>query len=284
MIGVVQKRKIKEEKVKKHLLLVILFLLAVPFIFMAGNSSAKGRYGSDVNDFCLDSDPYVGDCLLCHTANSKADPHPGRDAIIDDDLCYFCQSDSACGGGPVDNDNDGYDNSTDCDDNDAAINPGATEDCTDGIDNDCDNLVDAQDPDAQNCPLTCTDDDADTYSIEGGDCGAVDCNDSDFTVNPGVVEDCADGVDNDCDNKDDCADSDCVGDPACQSSGTCSDYNDKTSCNADSSCSWGGGKNKSCQDAGGTEPPSNCSDYDGTDAATCSAADCRWNKKKLTCN
>jgi hypothetical protein len=35
---------------------------------------------------------------------------------------------------------------------------------------------------------------------------------------------------------------------------------------------------------GGTEPPSNCSDYDETDAATCSAAGCRWNKKKLTCN
>jgi len=267
---------------KKHLLLGILFVLAVPLVFMAGNSSAKGRYGSDVNNFCLDTDPYVGDCLLCHTAASKSDEHPGKDAIINDDLCYFCPSDSACGGGPVDNDNDGYDNSVDCDDNDAAINPGATEDCVDGIDNDCDNLVDAQDPDAQNCPVTCTDTDGDGYSVEGGDCGQVDCDDSDPFVSPGEAESCSNNIDDDCDNNTDCADSACTGDPDCLA-GSCSDYGDKTSCNADPSCSWGGGKNKSCQDAGGTEPPSTCSEYDGQEQV-CKDNGCRWNKKKLTCN
>ena len=34
---------------------------------------------------------------------------------------------------------------------------------------------------------------------------------------------------------------------------------------------------------GGTEPPSTCSEYNG-DEATCKANNCRWNKKKLTCN
>jgi len=35
----------------------------------------------------------------------------------------------------------------DCDDNESSINSGATEDCSDGVDNDCDGLVDATDPD-----------------------------------------------------------------------------------------------------------------------------------------
>ncbi len=45
-----------------------------------------------------------------------------------------CNPDPANGGG-------------DCDDTDASVNPGMTEVCDDGIDNDCDGLVDANDPD-----------------------------------------------------------------------------------------------------------------------------------------
>jgi hypothetical protein len=44
----------------------------------------------------------------------------------------------------------------------------------------------------------CTDKDKDRYSIEGGDCGAVDCNDNDKSIYPGASELC-DGKDNDCD-------------------------------------------------------------------------------------
>ncbi len=45
---------------------------------------------------------------------------------------------------------------------------------------------------------TCTDADGDLYSVEGDDCGAVDCNDGDISVNPGATEACGDGIDNDC--------------------------------------------------------------------------------------
>ena len=73
-------------------------------------------------------------------------------------------------------------NSEDCNDANAAIKPGALELC-DGIDDDCDGLID------DDCQ---TDNDGDGYS------SLVDCDDDDSSVNPGVPEVC-DGIDNDCD-------------------------------------------------------------------------------------
>lgn len=49
----------------------------------------------------------------------------------------------------TDADADGYPVSTDCDDAEPAINPGAAEVCDDGIDNDCDTNTDSADTD---CP------------------------------------------------------------------------------------------------------------------------------------
>ncbi len=45
----------------------------------------------------------------------------------------------------------------------------------------------------------CSDTDQDGYSPDGGDCGEVDCDDSDDTVSPGHEEVCGDGIDNNCD-------------------------------------------------------------------------------------
>jgi hypothetical protein len=47
----------------------------------------------------------------------------------------------------VDEDNDGFAANIDCNDSNAAVNPGAIEICDDITDNDCDNLTDCEDAD-----------------------------------------------------------------------------------------------------------------------------------------
>jgi hypothetical protein len=117
---------------------------------------------------------------------------------------------SAANGGCGDGDGDGfYDQAgcppVDCDDTNAAINPGATEICNDGIDNDCDGTVD----NATTGLLTWYPDaDSDGYGDSSApllSCAqpvgytlvAGDCNDGDLNIRPGVFELC-DGVDNNC--------------------------------------------------------------------------------------
>lgn len=108
-------------------------------------------------------------------------------------------------GGCNDEDGDGYGNpgssacfndQTDCNDNDATINPGATEVCGNNVDDDCDGSID------EGCQVdeSCTDEDNDGYAIEGDSCGQVDCDDNDPNINPGEEELC-DGVDNDCNSQ-----------------------------------------------------------------------------------
>ncbi|HHT9124357.1 MAG TPA: PQQ-dependent sugar dehydrogenase [Candidatus Brocadiia bacterium] len=53
-------------------------------------------------------------------------------------------------------------NNGDCDDTDSSVNPGTTEICDDGVDNDCDWLVDCNDPDCGCDPLCQTSECADT--------------------------------------------------------------------------------------------------------------------------
>jgi len=172
----------------------------------------------------------------------------------------------------------------DCNDGDPGIHPGAPEICTDGIDNNCNGLVDAQDSKAIDCPLQCTDNDSDGYATEGGLCGPKDCDDTYALSNPGALEDCYDGYDNDCDGLIDGADTDCG---ACIftgrekgkkcNDGLDNDCNDLTD-NEDPSCSStksggstqsGEGKGKTCRDG---------LDNDGDGQTDCDDIDCAFNR------
>ena len=94
-----------------------------------------------------------------------------------------CNTEPAPGDG--DGDGDGSPVEQDCNDADALVFPGATEACADGIDNDCDALLDCEDVDCA---------------------GAVNC---------GSESSCDDGIDNNADGLVDCEDMECALDPSC---------------------------------------------------------------------
>ena len=119
----------------------------------------------------------------------------------------------------IDNDGDGVsENEGDCDDGNPDISPLANEVC-DGIDNDCDELIDTEDDnfDTSSAMLYYQDQDQDgfgdentaTWICEPQD-GYVDivgdCDDNNSDVHPEALEQC-DDIDNDCDGDIDDADS-----------------------------------------------------------------------------
>ena len=58
---------------------------------------------------------------------------------------------------------------------------------------------------------SCTDQDQDKFSPEGGVCGPIDCNDFVAAINPGAIESCSDKIDNDCNGNIDGNDAHCKG-------------------------------------------------------------------------
>ena len=108
------------------------------------------------------------------------------------------------------------------------------------MDNDCDGATDVADP---GCAFSCTDNDGDGYAVEGGDCGSVDCDDSNAAINPAAEELC-DGADNNCDGSvDEGFDADGDGYTTC--GGDCDDTNQDVNLRAtegpagDATCSDG---------------------------------------------
>jgi len=171
--------------------------------------------------------------------DTDASIHPGATEICDglDQDCDGSIDEDATGGATwyADWDGDGYGDVTstteacsapsgyvgddrDCDDLNAAVNPGAAEIC-DGLDNDCDDLVDDDDPSVTGGSTWYVDGDGDGWGLdssvhtacdaEPGDVArGGDCNDLDSDVNPGAIEAWYDGIDQDCDGNDDDADYD----------------------------------------------------------------------------
>ncbi|MFK7817036.1 MAG: putative metal-binding motif-containing protein [Gammaproteobacteria bacterium] len=210
-------------------------LLVCIFLFGINTANAKFDYPGKLNADCASvagwiqlSDPFAGgnidDCVVCHnpsgpdndrTSVMNLDPKPRFSTAVC--MAVIAEKNPAvC----TDNDGDGYYIETDCpmrlggpidcNDNNAAVFPGATEICTDGIDNNCDSLIDTQD--TANCPVigSCTDVDSDGYYLEAN-CpmrpnGPIDCDDTNAAINPGAVEICADKIDNNCNGMIDLAD------------------------------------------------------------------------------
>ncbi|MCK6524611.1 right-handed parallel beta-helix repeat-containing protein [Myxococcota bacterium] len=150
----------------------------------SGNLSADPRYTGFTDDGDPDNDLlYLSSSSPCRDTGdpSISDPDGGR-------------SDMGSFGGPdadnTDADGDGFKPSDgDCDESDAAVNPGAEEVYYDGLDGDCAGGDDY-------------DQDGDGWAHPSGASGEADCDDEDAEVNPGATDADEDGVDQDCDGID----------------------------------------------------------------------------------
>ncbi len=215
-------------------------------------------------DACEQPSSYVADNTDCDDSDASA--YPGADEVCDG-------ADNDCDGDTdeddatdvstwyADADGDGYGDAsssseacsepsgyvsddTDCDDGDGAVNPGATEVC-DGVDNDCDGLLDDGDPSVTGTTTYSADVDGDGYGDASSTTTACtqpsgyvtddsDCDDSAAAVNPAASEIC-DGVDNDCDGLVDDDDGSVTGASTWYSDDDADGYGDASS--SDTACS-----------------------------------------------
>ena len=172
---------------------------------------------------CDDQDParHPGAEEHCDGVDEDCDGTVDNDAVdpstfyLDGDGDGFGDSDQAAQAcsAPADHVQD----ATDCDDGDPGVNPGAPERCEPtGRDDDCDGLVDEDDPDLLDARTWYSDTDGDGFGdplapVEacqqppGTSSNDLDCDDANAAVNPDATEVCGDGADNDCDGVSACS-------------------------------------------------------------------------------
>ena len=156
--------------------------------------------------------------------SEAVDPIDDDDSASDDDDSAGDDDDSAAAA-EVDGDADGFSAEEDCNDDNAAVNPAATELC-DSIDNDCDGATD--EAGAADADTWYEDTDGDGYGVEGTSEQACnqphgysahpgDCDDTNPSYHPGATEaDCTDPADYNCDLSTGYADVDGDDEPACE--------------------------------------------------------------------
>ena len=206
------------------------------------DADGDGYGGSSTTTTCDQPSGYVSSSSVCD--DSRDDVNPGGTEVCDDaDADEDCDGlvddldssvDSSSGLDFYrDDDGDGYGSSAhtitrcdgpsgyvaaslgeDCDDGNSRVNPGATEICdTDDTDDDCDGLVNTDDPSVDTSTFVTwyADDDGDGWGDHNSSsdaCGApsgyvaddTDCDDTRADINPDAAEICdADNADEDCD-------------------------------------------------------------------------------------
>ncbi len=196
----------------------------------------------------VDADGYPA-CAECDDDNAAIHPAAMEACNGVDDDCDTVIDEDPIAGAPTwyqDLDGDGYGDAasavatcdpgigwvmdgTDCDDSRPDIRPAGAEAC-DGIDNDCDALIDDDDDslDVSGASVWYTDGDGDGYGDDasvttaceapiGTSAVSGDCNDADAAFHPGADEsDCADSTDYNCDGSTGSADADADGFAACE--------------------------------------------------------------------
>ncbi len=195
------------------------------------DTDGDGHGGSITVTACAQPAGFVADGDDCD--DTSAASYPGATEVCDG-LDNDCDGDADEAGATgeqtwyVDGDGDGYAGSdstvfgcdggagselvpTDCDDDDEDISPGADEVCDDGgVDENCNGLVDEQDPLVQGTTTYFVDDDEDGWgssaTVDACDLPnraaeqEGDCDDGDPAINPGETEVCNGGIDDDCDS------------------------------------------------------------------------------------
>jgi len=191
--------------------------------------------GIEASIDCNDNDASVGAQQPVGTACNDGNVNTSNDVILADG----CSCAGTIINTTVDNDNDGFNADVDCDDNNATINPGATEFPNNSVDENCDGiiLVIDNDNDGQNSSVDCDDnnpnigpiraagtacDDGNPNTVndvilaDGCSCAGtigniptdndndgfnsdVDCNDNNSTINPNATEVPNNNVDENCD-------------------------------------------------------------------------------------